>query len=125
MPTSFHGILVINKPASWTSHDVVARVRGLLKERQIGHLGTLDPMATGVLPLAIGTATRLVEFAVFSKEYIATCLLGKTTDSFDVTGKILNERPFEGLSKGRIREEVLRLQRITEQVPPMVSAVKY
>lgn len=119
-----NGILIINKPPGWTSHDVVAKVRGLLKEKQIGHLGTLDPLATGVLPLAVGTATRLIEFASYPKQYVATCLLGKTTDSCDVTGKVLTEGPLSGLSAERVGEEALRLQTITEQVPPMVSAVK-
>ena len=119
-----NGILIINKPTGWTSHDVVAKVRGLLKEKQIGHLGTLDPLATGVLPLAVGTATRLIEFASYPKEYVTTCLLGKSTDSFDVTGKVLGEMSTEGLSAGEVREAALKLQRISEQVPPMVSAVK-
>jgi tRNA pseudouridine55 synthase len=102
----------------------VAKVRGLLKEKQIGHLGTLDPLATGVLPLAVGTATRLIEFASFPKEYVAICLLGRSTDSFDITGKIVGEKPASGLDEKQVREEVLKLQYITEQVPPMVSAVK-
>ncbi len=119
-----NGVLNLDKPTGWTSHDVVAKVRGLIREKQIGHLGTLDPLATGVLPLAVGLATRLIEFASYPKEYVATCLLGKTTDSCDVTGKVLNEKPVTGLSPERIREEVLKLKNITEQVPPMVSAVK-
>jgi len=119
-----NGVLNLNKPAQWTSHDVVAKARGLLKEKQIGHLGTLDPLATGVLPLAMGVATRLIEFASFDKEYVATCLLGMTTDSCDVTGKILDEKPVTELLQDRVREEVLKLKAITEQVPPMVSAVK-
>jgi tRNA pseudouridine55 synthase len=118
-----NGILVIDKPSGWTSHDVVARVRGILKEKKIGHLGTLDPLATGVLPLAIGAATRLVEFASYDKEYRATCLLGRTTDSCDVTGKVLSERPVD-VPEGKVREELGLLQGLTEQVPPMVSAVK-
>ncbi len=119
-----NGILNLNKPTGWTSHDVVAKVRGLLKEKQIGHLGTLDPMATGVLPLAVGLATRLIEFASYPKEYVATCLLGKTTDSCDITGKVLSEKPTTDLSEEHVRGEVLKLKGITEQVPPMVSAVK-
>jgi tRNA pseudouridine55 synthase len=124
MASSLHGILIVNKPSGWTSHDVVAKVRGILKERQIGHLGTLDPLATGVLPLAIGSATRLIEFASYSKEYVATCLLGKATDSYDITGKVLVEKPVEGISPETIRAAVLKLSGITEQIPPMVSALK-
>src|SRR5579864_4403233 len=102
-----NGVLNVNKPSGWTSHDVVAKVRGLLKEKQIGHLGTLDPLATGVLPLAVGLATRLIEFATYPKEYVTTCLLGKTTDSCDITGNILAEMPAGGLSSEKVREENL------------------
>ena len=118
------GVLNVNKPSSYTSHDVVAVVRRLLQEKQIGHLGTLDPLATGVLPLAVGNATRLVEYASYSKEYRAVCLLGKTTDSCDVTGKVLTEKPIEGLTLDQVTQAVLDLKSITEQKPPMVSAVK-
>ena len=118
------GVLNLNKPSGWTSHDVVAKVRGILQEKQIGHLGTLDPLATGVLPLAVGAATRLIEFTSYPKEYVTTCLLGKATDSFDISGKVLEERSTEGLSEARVREEVLKLKAVIEQVPPMVSAVK-
>jgi len=121
---NMNGVLIINKPSGWTSHDVVAKVRGILHEKQIGHLGTLDPLATGVLPLAEGAATRLIEFASYPKEYVAVCLLGKSTDSYDITGKVLDEKPVENLSEERTREEVLRLGKLTEQVPPMVSAIK-
>jgi len=119
-----NGVLNVNKPSSFTSHDVVAVVRRLITEKQIGHLGTLDPLATGVLPLVVGTATRLVEYASFDKEYAATCLLGRTTDSYDVTGKVLEEKITAGLSKEQVEREVFNLLKITEQVPPMVSAVK-
>ncbi len=118
------GVLNVNKPSSFTSHDVVAVVRKLLQEKQIGHLGTLDPLATGVLPLAIGNTTRLVEYGSFFKEYVGVCLLGKTTDSCDVTGRILIEKPVEGLAQEQIILAVLNLKAITEQKPPMVSAVK-
>jgi tRNA pseudouridine55 synthase len=118
------GVLNVNKPSSYTSHDVVAVVRKLLQEKQIGHLGTLDPLATGVLPLAVGNATRLVEYASYFKEYRAVCLLGKTTDSCDVTGKVLTEKPVEGLTVDQVTQAVLNLKYITEQKPPMISAVK-
>lgn len=124
MSPFLHGVLILNKPTGWTSHDVVAKVRGLLKEKQIGHLGTLDPLATGVLPLAVGAATRLIEFASYSKEYVTTCLLGKTTDSCDITGKTLAEKGTGNLTEGAIRAEILKLGELTEQVPPMVSALK-
>src|SRR5499426_3762294 len=82
------GVLVIDKPEGLTSHDVVAAARRVLGEKSIGHTGTLDPMATGVLPLAVGRATRLVRFLTSSdKDYDATIRFGVTTDSYDVTGK--------------------------------------
>src|SRR3954449_5274987 len=90
------GLLVVNKPAGLTSHDVVARVRRVLRERRIGHTGTLDPMATGVLPLVIGRATRLARFLTASdKAYEATIRFGVATDSGDATGQPIGE-PFEG-----------------------------
>ena len=119
-----NGVLNLHKPSGWTSHDVVAKVRGILKEKQIGHLGTLDPMATGVLPLAVGLATRLIEFTDFPKEYSAVCLLGKDTDSGDITGKVLAEKDASTLSVEQIRTETLRFRDLTEQIPPMVSALK-
>src|SRR5499426_4613104 len=85
------GVLVIDKPEGMTSHDVVAAVRRVLHERRIGHTGTLDPLATGVLPLACGRATRLVRFlSAAEKEYEATVLFGVTTDTLDVTGNELS-----------------------------------
>ncbi len=119
-----NGVININKPPGWTSHDVVAKTRGILKEKRIGHLGTLDPLATGVLPLAVGAATRFIEFAAYPKEYVTTCLLGKTTDSDDITGKVLSEKPVDNIPAEKVREAVLQLQALTQQVPPMVSAVK-
>ena len=82
------GVLVVDKPSGMTSHDVVASARRALRESRIGHTGTLDPMATGVLPLAIGRATRLAQFLTASdKAYLATIQLGLTTDTYDVTGR--------------------------------------
>ena len=81
-----NGILIIDKPTDWTSHDVVAKLRGILHEKRIGHAGTLDPMATGVLPVFVGRATRAVEFAAErEKEYLAGLRLGQVTDTQDVT----------------------------------------
>ncbi|MEG2421171.1 MAG: pseudouridine synthase, partial [Oscillospiraceae bacterium] len=89
-----NGIIVIDKAPDWTSHDVVAKLRGILREKRIGHAGTLDPMATGVLPVFVGRATRAVEFAAETgKEYVAGLKLGLRTDTQDSTGTTLETRP--------------------------------
>ena len=91
MPT---GILIIDKPQDWTSMDVCAKLRGLFHERRVGHGGTLDPMATGVLPVFLGRATRGVAFATDSeKEYLAGIQLGVITNTQDTTGQVLQRRP--------------------------------
>ena len=88
------GIVIIDKPAGWTSMDVCAKMRGILREKRVGHGGTLDPMATGVLPVFVGQATRAVEFAENGeKEYVAGLRLGVVTDTQDTTGEILETRP--------------------------------
>ena len=88
------GIVIVDKPADWTSQDVAAKLRGVFHERRVGHGGTLDPMATGVLPVFVGRATRAVTFFESAeKEYVAGLLLGRTTDTQDVTGRVLEERP--------------------------------
>ena len=121
MPT---GILIIDKTESWTSMDVCAKLRGLLGERRIGHAGTLDPMATGVLPVFIGRATRAVEFAEKGdKEYIATLLLGRETNTQDITGETLEERPVS-LGEAEVRAVLPRFTGEIDQVPPMYTAIK-
>ena len=119
-----NGILVIDKPRDWTSHDVVAKLRGILRERRIGHAGTLDPMATGVLPVFVGRATRAVEFASErEKEYIAGLRLGTVTDTQDVTGTVLETHPVTVTSFDL--EAVLdRFRGEIAQIPPMYSAIK-
>ena len=118
------GVLVIDKPQDWTSHDVVARVRRLLHERRVGHGGTLDPMATGVLPVFVGRATRAVEFAVDGeKEYIAGLRLGVVTDTQDITGTVLAERPVQDMYRD-VLQVLERFQGEILQVPPMYSAIK-
>ena len=118
------GIIIINKPAGWTSMDVCAKLRGIFHEKRVGHAGTLDPMATGVLPVFVGQATKAVSFAESGeKEYLARLRLGLTTDTQDTTGTALSELPVT------VTEEDLRavLPRFTgeiEQIPPMYSAVK-
>ncbi len=118
------GFLIINKPADWTSHDVVAKIRGLLRESRVGHTGTLDPMATGVLPICVGKATKVASYLLETdKEYRVVMRLGATTDTQDGTGQIL--------SRSTVRvapEEVIRVLQgfvgSQMQIPPMYSAVK-
>lgn len=118
-----NGILVIDKPQDYTSFDVVAIVRGLLRQKKIGHTGTLDPMATGVLPLLLGSAARAQPFLPKTdKEYLAEFQLGITTDTQDITGRLLSKKEFHGTAAevsaalSAFRGEIL-------QVPPMYSAV--
>ena len=118
------GILIIDKPAGWTSHDVVAKLRGALKIKRIGHGGTLDPMATGVLPVFIGRATRAAEFCENAdKEYIAELRLGITTDTQDITGKVLCENEVT-VSSEDVKRILSGFTGIQRQIPPMYSAVK-
>ena len=119
-----NGILIIDKPAGWTSHDVVAKLRGILHEKRIGHAGTLDPMATGVLPVFVGRATRAVEFAAErEKEYLAGLRLGLTTDTQDTTGTVLAERPVS-VSQAELEQVLGQFRGEIRQIPPMYSAIK-
>lgn len=119
------GVLAVNKHAGWTSHDVVAKVRQLLGGAKVGHAGTLDPAATGVLPLLIGKGTRIAEYLVdWDKEYRAELRLGETTDTLDATGNVLERRSTEHLTPAAIVNAVERFRGAVEQVPPMYSAVK-
>ena len=89
-----NGIIIIDKPDGWTSMDVCAKLRGMFHEKRVGHAGTLDPMATGILPVFIGRATRAVEFTEeYDKEYVAGLRLGVVTNTQDTTGEILEQRP--------------------------------
>ena len=119
-----NGILIIDKPAGWTSMDVCAKLRGMFHEKRVGHAGTLDPMATGVLPVFIGRATRAVEFATESeKEYIAGLKLGVITNTQDTTGEILEERAVE-VNGEQLLAVLRRFTGDIEQTPPMYSAIK-
>jgi len=119
------GVLGIWKPAGWTSHDVVARARRLLGVRRIGHTGTLDPAVTGVLPICIGRATRLVEYLQeMPKTYEATMRFGLATDTEDLSGAVTAEADASHLTEERMREAVLSFIGDILQIPPMVSAVK-
>ena len=119
-----NGIVIVDKPQNWTSQDVTAKLRGVFKTRRIGHGGTLDPMATGVLPVFVGRGTRGVEFFEHAeKTYEAIIRLGMTTDTEDVTGTVLEEKPVFVTEKAfvncleQFRGEI-------QQIPPMYSAIK-
>ena len=118
------GIVIIDKPEDWTSMDVCAKLRGILKERRIGHGGTLDPMATGVLPVFVGSATKAVEFAEKGdKEYLAGLRLGLVTNTQDTTGEPLEARPVT-VDRAALEAVLPRFTGPIEQVPPMFSAIK-
>ena len=118
------GILIINKPTDWTSMDVCAKLRGIYHEKRIGHAGTLDPMATGVLPVFIGRATRAVEFAESGdKEYVALLRPGIVTDTQDTSGTVLEEHPVQ-FSRADLEAVLPRFTGDIAQIPPMYSAIK-
>lgn len=118
------GILIVDKPAGWTSMDVCAKLRGVFHEKRVGHGGTLDPMATGILPVFIGRATRAVEFAEKSdKEYIAGIKLGVVTNTQDITGEVLEQRPVQ-VSREHLEMALERFRGDIMQIPPMYSAIK-
>lgn len=119
-----NGIIIIDKPAGWTSMDVCAKIRGILHEKRVGHGGTLDPMATGVLPVFVGQATRAVEFAENShKEYVAGLRLGQVTTTQDTSGETLETHPVAATRQDV--EAVLRqFMGEIQQIPPMYSAIK-
>lgn len=120
-----HGVLNVSKPAGWTSHDVVAKVRGLLQVRKVGHAGTLDPEATGVLPVLLGKGTRLSAFLLhWDKEYEAVLRLGRETTTQDATGAVVRDCSVQELRPETIHAAVAQFQGEQRQVPPMYSAVK-
>lgn len=119
-----NGIINVYKEKGFTSFDVVAKMRGILKMKKIGHTGTLDPDAEGVLPVCIGNATRLCDMLTDkSKEYVAVMRLGIVTDTQDMTGKVLDERTVN-CSEEQVREAVLSFVGEYDQIPPMYSALK-
>ena len=119
------GLLVVDKPAGWTSHDVVARCRRLAGTRKVGHAGTLDPMATGVLVLGVGRATRLLgHLALTDKAYDATVRLGVTTVTDDAEGDVVEQRDASGVPDAAIARAMAALTGELSQVPSSVSAVK-
>lgn len=121
----YHGLLVIDKPAGLTSHDVVGRVRRLLGQRSVGHAGTLDPAATGVLPVAVGDATRALEYLVdASKTYLAEITLGLETDSHDLDGRLVREQDASAVSRDEVEMVIRRFVGDSLQIPPMHAAIK-
>lgn len=123
---SLDGILLVDKPKGWTSHDVCAFVRRRFRIPKVGHAGTLDPLATGVLVLLLGRATKLSqELSSCDKEYYGTLELGVETDSHDRDGRVIRRAPWEGITLEKIREVLPAFLGEIEQTPPMISAIRY
>ena len=121
----FHGVINIYKEPGFTSHDVVAKLRGILRQKKIGHTGTLDPAAEGVLPVCLGKGTKLCDLLTDKrKTYQAVLLLGTETDTQDTTGTILSEKPTEQLTEPAVRGAAESFVGPYMQVPPMYSALK-
>jgi tRNA pseudouridine55 synthase len=119
------GVLLVDKPGAHTSHDVIARLRGKLRMRKIGHAGTLDPMATGLLIVLVGKATRVSQFIIsLDKEYEGTIELGKTTDSQDADGEVMETRPVPPLTEADVKAAMQGFLGDQYQMPPMFSAIK-
>lgn len=124
MNSMYNGILNVYKEAGFTSHDVVAKLRGILKQKKIGHTGTLDPDAVGVLPVCLGVGTKLCEFLTDkTKEYVAVLQLGVKTDTQDLSGRVLETHPVD-VTEEQIREAATAFIGEIQQVPPMYSALK-
>ena len=124
-PREMEGILLVDKPRDHTSHDVVARLRGKLKMKRIGHAGTLDPMATGLLVILIGKATKMSQYLVgLDKEYEGTIELGKVTDTQDADGEVMETRPVPPLTEADVAATIKTFLGDQYQMPPMYSAIK-
>ena len=119
-----NGIIIVKKEPGFTSNDVVAKMRGICKQKKIGHTGTLDPDATGVLPVCLGTGTKLCDMLTErDKEYVAELLLGVSTDTQDISGTVLQERPVD-VTEVQVREAAMSFVGAYDQIPPMYSALK-
>jgi len=120
------GIMIVDKPKTWTSHDVCAFIRKRFQIKKVGHAGTLDPIATGVLVILLGKATKQsMHLSSFDKQYEGVFQLGVKTDSHDMLGKVLAEAPWQGVSLETLRDKALAFTGPISQVPPMVSALKH
>ena len=125
VPDRFHGLLIVDKPAGWTSHDVVGKIRRLLGQRSVGHAGTLDPAATGVLPVGIGSALRALEYLTdATKSYQADITFGLTTDALDIEGRITGVCAPPALNDRELRAILDSMVGRFEQIPPVYSAIK-
>jgi len=123
--TAASGLIIVDKPQGWTSHDVVARIRKLARTKRVGHAGTLDPMATGVLVIGVEKATRLLGYlALTEKEYTGTIRLGQATDTDDADGTVIGCVPVVNIDETRLLPAVAALTGDIRQVPPGVSAIK-
>ncbi len=124
MSNKYNGLINIYKEPGFTSNDVVAKMRGILHQKKIGHTGTLDPDAVGVLVVCLGTGTKLVEMLTdHDKEYIAVCRLGVTTDTQDMSGQVLEEAEVN-VTRQQLHDAVRAFVGDYEQIPPMYSAIK-
>ncbi|HIJ34955.1 MAG TPA: tRNA pseudouridine(55) synthase TruB, partial [Gammaproteobacteria bacterium] len=119
------GILLLDKPAGITSNGALQRVKSLFFAQKAGHTGSLDPIATGILPICLGEATKFSGFLLnANKSYLAECQLGVVTRSGDTEGEVVSERPVEKMSEERIRQALQQFEGEIQQIPPMHSAVK-
>jgi tRNA pseudouridine55 synthase len=124
-PKELDGVLLVDKPTDHTSHDVIARLRGILKMRRIGHAGTLDPMATGVLVVLLGKATKASQYLMsLDKEYAGTITLGSVTNTQDAEGEVLETRPVPPLDEAGVKAVMQTFIGDQYQLPPMFSAIK-
>jgi tRNA pseudouridine55 synthase len=124
-PKEMEGILLVDKPRDHTSHDVVARLRGILRMKRIGHAGTLDPMATGLMIVLVGKATSVSQYLMsLDKEYEGTVEFGKVTDTQDADGEVMETRPVPPLTEAQLREAIKGFLGDQYQIPPMYSAIK-
>ena len=124
-PERLCGVLVLDKPSGWTSHDAVNKLRRIAATKKIGHLGTLDPLATGVLPMVVGRATRLAQYYTKDlKAYRATIRFGLSTDTYDREGEVLTTTPLERLDPSQIEAAANKFRGKLSQVPPPISAKK-
>lgn len=122
---NINGVVVVNKPQNWTSHDCVAVVRRVIGVKRVGHTGTLDPMATGVLPVCVGTAARINEYLDYdTKTYDCVMKLGIITDTLDIWGEVLEERPVPDMDEAVIAETIMGFTGEISQIPPKFSALK-